>query len=114
MVLRWSDEDGAYVATSPEFPGLSAFGGSPEAAVSELRTVLGLAIETYEAEGWKLPDPRRARTFSGQFRLRLPRSLHGDLVAHADSEGVSLNTLLVSWISERLGRVPEGPVAPRG
>jgi predicted HicB family RNase H-like nuclease len=43
------------------------------------------------------------REYSGQLRLRLPRSLHGRLVQEAELDGVSLNTLIVSWLAERAG-----------
>ena len=33
--LTWSDEDNCYVATVSEFPGLSAFGDTPEEAAEE-------------------------------------------------------------------------------
>ena len=97
----WSDEDEAHVATCVEFPGISAFADSIEQAFAELRIALDLAIETYEAEGWQLPEPvAKAETrYSGQFRVRLPKSLHAQLAARAKREGVSLNTLVVSHLS---------------
>ena len=59
-------------------------------------------------EGWELPEPRTIRRYSGQFRVRLPESLHGWLVEAAEAEGVSLNTFVVAKLSEArgvLGRV---------
>ena len=35
---------------------------------------------------------------------RVPKSLHGKLAARARQEGVSLNTLVLSFIAEGLGR----------
>jgi hypothetical protein len=42
--------------------------------------------------------------FSGNIRLRLPDGLHQALAELADHEGVSLNTMMVSLLSEGLGR----------
>jgi hypothetical protein len=42
--------------------------------------------------------------FSGNIRLRLPESLHRALTELADREGVSLNTLMVTLMSEGVGR----------
>lgn len=54
----FSDEqDGTYLALCPEFPGVSAFGATREAALAEVRIALELAVETYEDEGWPLPAP---------------------------------------------------------
>jgi predicted RNase H-like HicB family nuclease len=57
----WSDADGGFIAVSPEFPRLSAFGETPEAALAELRGVLDDAVEVYQAEGWPLPVPQVTR-----------------------------------------------------
>lgn len=53
----WSDEDAAYIAVCPEFPGLSAFGETAEQALTEMKLALELAMETYQEEGWTLPEP---------------------------------------------------------
>jgi predicted RNase H-like HicB family nuclease len=100
----WSPRDVAYIALCPEFPDLSAFGDSPQEALAELKVVLELAVETHREEGWPLPQPRFVAEHSGQFRARLPRSLHSQLTSRAEAEGVSLNTLVVHLLSTALGR----------
>lgn len=107
----WSEPDASYIAVCPEVPGLSAFGPTPEAATSELGVAIRMAVETYREEGWELPKPQSQGEYSGQFRLRLPRSLHANLAHAAESEGVSLNTLAVTFLSEALGRMM-GPAMP--
>jgi len=99
----WSRSDAAFVATCPEFEGISALGASAEEALHELGVVVGLAVETYEEAGWDLPAPFEEPEHSGQFRVRLPRSLHGWLVWEAQREGVSLNTLIIARLAEARG-----------
>jgi antitoxin HicB len=99
----WSANDDAYIAVCPEFPGLSAFGSTREEALTELEVALDLAIETYQSEGWELPQPREQSEFSGQFRVRMPKTLHAKLAQQAQQEGVSLNTLVVTLLSEGIG-----------
>lgn len=53
----WSEPDGGYIAVSPAFPRLSAFGASAAAALEELETVLAAALEIYAEEGWPVPQP---------------------------------------------------------
>ena len=101
--IRWSEEDEAFVAVSPEWEGLSGIGVSPSAAVRELEAAIVLAIETYRDEGWSLPSVRTLSDFSGQFRVRLPRSLHAWLAQEAEREGVSLNTFVIARLSEARG-----------
>jgi antitoxin HicB len=100
----WSEEDGSYIAVCPEFPILSAFGETAEQALAELKVALDLAIETYQEEGWTLPEPIARHVYSGQFRVRMPKSLHARLAFQAELEHVSLNTLVVASLSESMGR----------
>ncbi|NRA89548.1 MAG: toxin-antitoxin system HicB family antitoxin, partial [Simkaniaceae bacterium] len=45
--------------------------------------------------------------FSGQWRTRVPKSLHADLVRRAKYEGVSLNMLVTSILSDSMGHFHE-------
>lgn len=54
----------------------------------------------------ELPKPFSA--VSGRFVQRVPRSLHAQLIARAKAEGVSLNTLVVSLVSEGIGQRKAG------
>ena len=99
----WSEEDGGYVATTPELDGVSAFGDSPEGALAELSVARSLWLEQMKASGEEPPAPLALQPYSGQFRLRIPRSLHAWLAARAAIEGVSLNTLIVQLLSEGRG-----------
>src|SRR5215217_7566092 len=100
--VTWSDKDEGYIAICPEFPGISAFGDTAEEAVTELQVAVGLAIEAYEMEGWSIPEPRQLPEYSGKLLLRMPKSLHGRLAQQAEIEGVSLNTYVVTLLSEAI------------
>lgn len=99
----WSNEDRSYIAACPDFPGVSAFGNTTEQALAEAEVALRLAVETYQEEGWPLPEPQLQPSYSGQFRVRLPKSLHAQLAEQANIEGVSLNTVVVTYLSEAVG-----------
>lgn len=90
----WSDRDQEYVATSSEFPGLSALSEDPDDAVAELRDALAAAIDAYSEDGEPIPEPRTLEDFSGQLRLRLGKTLHASAVARAGEEGLSLNSFI--------------------
>lgn len=51
--IRWSDEDEGFIATCPDFPGLSAFGETPEEALDEADIALDLFIETLQQEAFE-------------------------------------------------------------
>ena len=99
--IHWSPEDHCFVAVCPELEEVSALGDTPEAAAAELRRAVSLVLEDYCEEGTTPPAPAHLPSSSGQFRVRLPKSLHARLAADAEREGVSLNTWVVSRLSER-------------
>ena len=101
--IIWSEEDHGYIATCPEFPGLSAFGETFEDAIAEAKLAQELFIETYEQEGLPLPEPHSLSSYSGQFRLRIPPTLHSQLTHIAILEGVSLNQLILMILASRAG-----------
>lgn len=108
--VRYSPEDQAYVATTPEFEHLSGFGLTPDAALREVREAVDLALQAYRAKGWPLPEPMLISSYSGQFRVRLPKDLHARLAERALDQGVSLNTLVVALLAQGVAVQPRGTV----
>lgn len=99
--LLWSEEDQGFIVTCPDFPGLSAFGDTPAEALAEANVALMLFIESLQASGDPLPKPTENVDYSGQIRFRMPKSLHASLSQQAEKEGVSLNTWIITLLSER-------------
>lgn len=101
----YDEESAGFVAVSPEVPGVSAVGPTREQALAEFAVVLDMALDTYRAEGWPVPDPAIApdpELPSGEFRVRIPRTLHALLSRRAEAEGISQNTLVVALIAHGL------------
>jgi predicted RNase H-like HicB family nuclease len=86
------EEDGYFAVRFPDFPGVITGGRTPEEAVRNAREALQVTLETMHDKQIPVPVPKRA--FSGQFNIRVPRSLHRALVRSASEEGVSLNALV--------------------
>lgn len=102
------EQDGTYLAIAPEFPGISGFGDSADEALAEVRVALELAVETYLDQGWPIPSARAAPEAdlpSGEFRVRIPRSMHAQLAQRAATEGVSQNQLVVAYLAAGLAGV---------
>jgi antitoxin HicB len=96
------EEGGGYSTTFPDLPGCCSDGATPEEAISNGRD----ALESWLAVAREFGD-EPAKPFSnvsGRFVQRVPRSLHAQLIARAKIEGVSLNTLVVSIVSQGLGQ----------
>lgn len=95
------EEGGGYLIEFPDFPGCIADGETPEDAIREGRDALNSYRRTMEELGRGV---RGSETYSGQWRQRVPKSLHAWLARRAMQEGVSLNTLVATLLAEGLGR----------
>ena len=89
-IIPDSDE-GGYVASYPELRGCLTCGDTIEAVVANAedckREWLAAAME----EKLEIPEPSDASDYSGQFKLRIPKSLHKSLAEHSKAEGISMN-----------------------
>lgn len=101
VLVQWSEIDKAYIATVPELPGLSAFSSSQEEAVKELSIAKKGYLGVLKEDGEEIPEPEVLKPFSGQTRLRMPKSLHQALANESKKEEVSLNTYIVQLLSQR-------------
>ena len=70
--------------------------GSHFVLVHQKRAWLEAALE----EGIPIREPDDLESYSGQFKLRLPRSLHKSLTEHARREGISMNQYCVYLLSK--------------
>ncbi len=95
------EEGGGYLIEYPDLPGCMSDGETPEEALHNGRDAVKAYLLDCQKHGDPIPQPVTA---SGQWRQRVPRSLHARLVVRAREEGVSLNTLVTSLIAEGLGK----------
>lgn len=98
-----AEDGGGFLITFPDLPGCMADGETPDEAIREGRDAFAAWMKAQAEAGREIPAPRAGRE-SGKFVARVPRSLHARLVARARAEGVSMNTLVVSLLSERAER----------
>ena len=56
--IFYSEEDGGYIADTPDLSGCSAFGLTPEEALRELQAAKKAWLETAMADGIPIPEPR--------------------------------------------------------
>ena len=58
-----------------------------------------LAIVDNQEEGIEINEPDSIEDYSGQFKLRIPKTLHRKLAQHARKEGISMNQYCVYLLS---------------
>lgn len=112
VLVEYSEQDAAYVARVPAFEGLAAHGATPERATHEACTAAIGMLAAMKRHKRTVPAPDARADYSGQLRLRLPRSVHARLSELAAAEDVSINALLLTLISESLGRRDPGVEVP--
>lgn len=102
--IFYSVEDEAYIATTAEMPTISGIGDTFEEALMELETVFSQLVDTYKDDKEEMPIPFSKRKYSGQFNVRVPSSLHEQLVREAKEENTSLNQLVLTLLASGLKR----------
>lgn len=105
------EEGGGYSIFFPDLPGCWSDGATPEEAIENGRDALRSWLAVAEEFGDGIPKAFSA--VSGRFVQRIPRSLHARLIARAKAEGVSLNTLVVSLVSQGIAERAEGHAGRR-
>jgi antitoxin HicB len=100
-VIRDDDEENpGWVARVVELPGCITQGDTFEELGEMIEDAMRGWIEVALEDGIPIPEPRPVEEYSGKFVVRVPKSLHRELVESAVREGVSLN----AFVSAALGR----------
>ncbi len=102
-------EGGGYVALLPEFGRftLAGDGDTPEEALRSLDEIKEIMFREWLEQGLPIPEPEGEHDieeFSGKFVIRIPKYLHCNLSSYARKNGVSLNQLVATLLSEALER----------
>ncbi len=100
-------EGAGWLAEVPDLPGCMSDGSTPAEAVEHVQGAIRSWIEAAEELGRAVPPPTEDDSYSGQWRIRMARSLHRRLAERAKAEGVSLNALTTTILAEALGRRSE-------
>ena len=64
VIIYWSDEDQAFIAEAPELPGCAADGETYQEALQNLEIIMQEWIETANALGRPIPQPKGRLMFA--------------------------------------------------
>jgi antitoxin HicB len=98
------EEGGGFLIEFPDLPGCMSDGETLEEAIENGQDAMSCWLSAARESNKKIPKPGKFEPQSGKWVQRVPKSMHYRLVEQARQEGVSLNTLVVSMVSEALGR----------
>lgn len=95
-------EEGGYVLHCPELSGCITCGETIQEGLEMLEDAKKCWFTACLEDGVPIPEPARLEDYSGQFKLRLPKSLHKQLAQRSSEEGVSMNQYCVYLLSKGL------------
>ena len=83
--------EGGYVASYPELRGCITVGDTLSSVAANAEDAKREWIQAAMEEDIEIPKPLSDAEYSGQFKLRIPKSLHRALAQHSKEEGISMN-----------------------
>jgi predicted HicB family RNase H-like nuclease len=91
--VTWSPEDGGQAGLCAGFPSLSWLARTPDPAVKGIRRVVSETAANMKASKAERPVPPAEKHWRGEFKIRMPPTMHRTLALKAAAQGVSLNRL---------------------
>lgn len=99
LEIRPDPDEGGYTVSYPELPGCITVGNTLTDAVGNAEDAKRAWIMAAVEEGIEINEPSSLEDYSGQFKLRIPKSLHRLLAEHAKAEGTSMNQYCLYLLS---------------
>jgi len=96
-------DGGGYLVSFPDFAECISDGEAIDEALENGRDALKATIAALKAKKLPVPSPNGGGVASGKFVARVPKTVHAQLATRAKAEGVSLNTLVLTFIAQGLG-----------
>ncbi|MEE1400645.1 MAG: type II toxin-antitoxin system HicB family antitoxin [Bulleidia sp.] len=100
MEIVEDKDEGGFIVTYPDLPGCISCGETIESAVANAIDAKEVWLEAAIEEGIEINEPDSLDDYSGQFKLRIPKSLHKSLAEHSQREGISMNQYCVYLLSK--------------
>lgn len=98
------EEGGGFLIEFSDLPGCVSDGETIKDAINNGFDAVQCWISAAKEAGREIPLPRLKESQSGKWLQRAPKSIHARLISRAKEEETSLNTLVLSYISEGLGK----------
>lgn len=96
-------EGGGFAITFPDLPGCIPDGETVEQAIAHDREAFHDWMQSMIEDQKPIPGPNGAAE-PAKFVLPLPRTLRSRLTSRASAAGVSVNSLVRTYVAEGLGR----------
>jgi predicted RNase H-like HicB family nuclease len=101
-------EEGGYALHCPELPGCITCAETVEHGMEMIEDAKKCWFAACLEDGVKIPEPKELEKYSGQFKLRIPKTLHRELAEQSKKEGVSMNQYCLHLLSRGCNQ-PQAP-----
>ncbi|MBQ9200552.1 MAG: toxin-antitoxin system HicB family antitoxin [Lachnospiraceae bacterium] len=91
MVITPDTEEGGFTVLCPELPGCITCVENIDDVFPMFNDAKKCWLEAALKEGIEINEPIPEESYSGQFKIRMPKSLHKSLAEHSKQEGISMN-----------------------
>lgn len=92
--------EGGFTLHCPELPGCMTCADTVEQGFQLLEDAKKCWFTACLEDNIAIPEPAKLEDYSGQFKLRLPKSLHKLLAQRSREEGISMNQYCVYLLSK--------------
>lgn len=92
--------EGGYAVSFPDLPGCCTVGDTIEEAYENAIDAKRIWFEAAIECGIEIQEPGILDKYSGQFKLRIPKSLHRLLSEQSKAEGISMNQYCLYLLSK--------------
>lgn len=93
-------DEGGFIASYPDLTGCISCGDTVESAAANALDAKKAWLEAAIEDGIDIREPDSSESYSGQFKLRLPKSLHKQLAEDAKRDGISMNQYCIYLLSQ--------------
>jgi predicted HicB family RNase H-like nuclease len=97
-VLKAEEGEG-FVLHCPELKGCITFADRLEQGIEMIEDAKRCWFEACLEDKITIPEPSHLDDYSGQFKLRIPKSLHKTLAERSRQEGISMNQYCLYLLS---------------
>jgi len=101
------ENEGGYVLSVVELKGCLTIADDLENGMKMIEDAKKQWLIAALESGYEIPEPNKLENYSGQFKLRLPKSLHKELAERSKQEGISMNQYCLYLLSKNTGNFNE-------
>ncbi|MEN6314945.1 MAG: toxin-antitoxin system HicB family antitoxin [Clostridiaceae bacterium] len=101
------ETEGGYVLSIPELKGCLTCAEQLDKGMQMLEDAKKQWLLAALESGYEIAEPGVLEDYSGQFKLRLPKSLHKELSEKSKQEGISMNQYCLYLLSKNISCISE-------